>query len=192
MADDAPPAAPAVAAPAGEPTGVRGLNLNAASFVPPPRAPRHRDACDDAGGGGRGRGRGRQGGGGGDARPKPTRRGRGGDVGANAAMRAADDVSRRRSGSTGARRDENALSTSQSATGARGANARGGVRADFLLNFRTEQRDTIVGAGRGGGGGRGQRRGSAAASSHHLHHPHEVRSIHWFPYDRVGVVNADP
>jgi anaphase-promoting complex subunit 3 len=21
---------------------------------------------------------------------------------------------------------------------------------------------------------------------------HEVRSIHWFPYDRVGVVNADP
>jgi hypothetical protein len=20
----------------------------------------------------------------------------------------------------------------------------------------------------------------------------EVRSIHWFPYDRVGVVNADP
>ena len=23
-------------------------------------------------------------------------------------------------------------------------------------------------------------------------HQHQVRSIHWFPYDRVGVVNADP
>jgi hypothetical protein len=23
-------------------------------------------------------------------------------------------------------------------------------------------------------------------------HVDEVRSIHWFPYDRVGVVNADP
>jgi aspartyl/asparaginyl-tRNA synthetase len=22
--------------------------------------------------------------------------------------------------------------------------------------------------------------------------PFEARSIHWFPYDRVGVVNADP
>jgi phytanoyl-CoA hydroxylase len=22
--------------------------------------------------------------------------------------------------------------------------------------------------------------------------PHQARSIHWFPYDRVGVVNADP
>ena len=22
--------------------------------------------------------------------------------------------------------------------------------------------------------------------------PREARSIHWFPYDRVGVVNADP
>ena len=22
--------------------------------------------------------------------------------------------------------------------------------------------------------------------------PYQVRSIHWFPYDRVGVVNADP
>jgi hypothetical protein len=65
------------------------------------------------------------------------------------------------------------------------------VRADFLLNFRTEQRETIVGAGRGGGGGRGQRRGSAAASSHHHHHP-QARSIHWSPYDRVGEVDADP
>ena len=31
-------------------------------------------------------------------------------------------------------------------------------------------------------GGGGQR--------HHRHH--QARPIHWFPYDRVGVVNADP
>ena len=26
----------------------------------------------------------------------------------------------------------------------------------------------------------------------HRRHHHQARSIHWFPYDRVGVVNADP
>jgi len=36
---------------------------------------------------------------------------------------------------------------------------------------------------RGGGGGGGDGEGGEGA---------EVRSIHWFPYDRVRVVNADP
>ena len=37
---------------------------------------------------------------------------------------------------------------------------------------------------------------AAFAIPHAPHHPqkhhHQVRSIHWSPYDRVRVVNADP
>jgi hypothetical protein len=53
-----------------------------------------------------------------------------------------------------------------------------------------EQRRGDVG---GGGGGDG---GDATDARRDLLHPHrrqhQVRSIHWFPYDHVGVVNADP
>ena len=39
------------------------------------------------------------------------------------------------------------------------------------------------GAEQGGGGGKGKGKGDD---------DNEVRSIHWFPYDPVRVVNADP
>jgi len=34
--------------------------------------------------------------------------------------------------------------------------------------------------------------GDAATAAAAAKSPHQARSIHWSPYDRVGVVNADP
>ena len=45
--------------------------------------------------------------------------------------------------------------------------------------------------GRGGGGG-GAAGGAPAPATPTPKNSDEVRSIHWSPYDRVGVVNADP
>jgi len=103
------------------------------------------------------------------------------------------------------------------AAGRRAWNGRGGAVAVMSANARASFRDCAFVSNEAWGGAAGDG-GASSSSSDYLSNlgegggvyvsggtasfvdcvfegnvaEKEVRSVHWFPYDRVGVVNADP
>jgi len=65
-------------------------------------------------------------------------------------------------------------------------------QAAAMAQQQQQQQQQQGGGGGGGGGNGGGGGGEAARLSSHGEQISDVRSIHWSPYDRVGVVNADP